>query len=139
MIRFGPGLERKQAVLGRIVEIGAELFVMVATTVNAKALVDANPSDRSPYQLADVFCRHSRTRIRERFRHLFFNNDVVTYQLAQDAMKGTFEWLEEGLLTTDWVPQPDGGADDESIGEDTPSASQVEPDPESIREPAGHA
>ncbi|MCH8812055.1 MAG: acyl-CoA dehydrogenase family protein [Gemmatimonadetes bacterium] len=148
MIRFGPGLERKQAVLGRIVDIGAELFVMVATTVNAKALVDANPSDRSPYQLADVFCRHSRTRIRDRFRHLFVNHDVVTYQVAQDAMKGSFEWLEEGLLTTDWVPQPDGGADDESIdeestGEGTPAASREKPDgePDSapIREPAGHA
>jgi hypothetical protein len=138
MIRFGPGLERKQAVLGRIVEIGAELFVMVATTVKAKALVDENPDDRSPYQLADVFCRHARQRIRDRFRHLFANDDVVTYQVAQDAMKGTFEWLEEGLLTTDWVPQPDGGAH-ESIGEDTPATSQAEPDSESIREPAGHA
>ena len=139
MIRFGPGLERKQAVLGRIVDIGAELFVMVATTVKAKALVDENPGDRSPYQLADVFCRHARQRIRDRFRHLFVNNDVATYQAAQDAMKGTFEWLEEGLLTTDWVPQPDRGADDESIGEDTPATSQAEPDSESIREPAGHA
>ena len=139
MIRFGPGLERKQAVLGRIVEIGAELFVMVATTVKAKALVDENPGDRSPYQLADVFCRHARQRIRDRFRHLFANNDVATYQAAQDAMKGTFEWLEEGLLTTDWVPQPDDEADDESTGEGAPAASQTEPESASIREPAGHA
>ena len=139
MIRFGPGLERKQAVLGRIVEIGAELFVMVATTVKAKALVDENPGDRSPYQLADVFCRHARQRIRDRFRRLFANNDVATYQAAQDAMKGTFEWLEEGLLTTDWVPQPDDGAEDESTGEGAPPSSQEEPDSASIREPAGHA
>ena len=139
MIRFGPGLERKQAVLGRIVEIGAELFVMVATTVKARALVDENPGDRSPYQLADVFCRHARQRIRDRFRHLFANSDVATYQAAQDAMKGTFEWLEEGLLTTDWVPQPDDEADDESTGEGAPTASQTEPDSASTREPAGHA
>ena len=139
MIRFGPGLERKQAVLGRIVEIGAELFVMVATTVKAKALVDENPGDRSPYQLADVFCRHARQRIRDRFRHLFANSDVATYQAAQDAMKGTFEWLEEGLLTTDWVPQPDDEADDESTGEGAPTSSQTEPDSASTREPAGHA
>ena len=141
MIRFGPGLERKQAVLGRIVEIGAELFVMVATTVRAKALVDENPSDRSPYQLADVFCRHARTRIRERFRHLFANDDVVTYQVAQDAMKGTFEWLEEGLLTADWAPHPDVGAGDGS-GEGAPASEEKpdgEPDSASVREPAGHA
>lgn len=141
MIRFGPGLERKQAVLGRIVEIGAELFVMVATTVRAKALVDENPSDRSPYQLADVFCRHARTRIRERFRHLFANDDVVTYQVAQDAMKGTFEWLEEGLLTADWAPQPDVGAGDGG-GEGAPASEEKpdgEPDSAPVREPAGHA
>jgi alkylation response protein AidB-like acyl-CoA dehydrogenase len=133
MIRFGPGLERKQAVLGRIVEIGAELFVMVATIVNAKSLVAKNPSDRSPYRLADVFCRHARTRIQERFKHLFFNHDVATYGVAQDAMKGTFEWLEEGILTTDWVPQPEDEAGNESTGEDTPAASTEPPDA-----PAGH-
>jgi alkylation response protein AidB-like acyl-CoA dehydrogenase len=147
MIRFGPGLERKQAVLGRIVEIGAELFVMVATAVRAKALVDEDPSDRSPYELADLFCRQARTRIRERFRHMFANNDATTYRVAQEAMKGTFKWLEEGLVTTDWVPHPDDGAGDETTGEGVPSSSQEEPDegpdeePDSvsIQEPAGHA
>ena len=140
MIRFGPGLERKQAVLGRIVEVGAELFVMVATTVRAQALVDKNPSDRSPYELADLFCRQARTRIKERFRHLFANNDAATYHVAQEAMKGTFEWLEGGLLTTDWIPKPDSGAAAESSREGLDSAeSRVEPTPESIGEPAGQA
>ena len=140
MIRFGPGLERKQAVLGRIVEVGAELFVMVATTVRAKALVDKNPSDRSPYELADLFCRQARTRIKDRFRHLFANNDAATYRVAQEAMKGTFEWLEEGLLTTDWMPKPDSGAATESSREGLDSAeSRGEPTPASIGEPAGQA
>ena len=140
MIRFGPGLERKQAVLGRIVEVGAELFVMVATTVRAKALVDKNPSDRSPYELADLFCRQARTRIKDRFRHLFANNDAATYHVAQEAMKGTFEWLEEGLLTTDWTAQSDGEAGTESSREDVASTeSRTEPSPASFREPAGQA
>ena len=140
MIRFGPGLERKQAVLGRIVEVGAELFVMVATSVRAKALVDKNPSDRSPYELADLFCRQARTRIQERFRHLFSNNDAATYRVAQEAMNGTFEWLEKGLLTTDWMPQPEGGASSESTQGGVDSAeSPVEPTPASMREPAGQA
>ena len=139
MIRFGPGLERKQAVLGRIVEVGAELFVMVATTVRAKALVEKNPSDRSPYELADLFCHQARTRIQERFRHLFSNNDTATYRVAQETMDGTFAWLEKGLLTTDWMP-PGGGASAESPREGVDSAeSQVEPAPASMREPAGQA
>ena len=140
MIRFGPGLERKQAVLGRIVEVGAELFVMVATTVRATALVDKNPSDRSPYELADLFCRQARTRIRDRFRHLFANNDAATYHVAQEAMKGTFEWLEEGLLTTDWTPQPDSEAGTEGSRDGVASAeSRAEPTPASLHEPAGQA
>lgn len=139
MIRFGPGLERKQAVLGRIVEIGAELFVMVATTANAKALVDKNPSDRSPYELADLFCRQARARIQDRFRHLFANNDAATYRVAQEAMKGTFDWLDEGLLVDDWVPQPDSRAKDESPGGAAPVESPEQPDSASVREPAGHA
>ena len=140
MIRFGPGLERKQAVLGRIVEVGAELFVMVATIVRAKSLVDKNPSDRSPYELADVFCRQARTRIQERFSHLFANNDAATYRVAQEAMKGTFEWLEDGLVTTDWLPTSGSGAAAESSREGVASeGAQVEPSEKSIREPAGHA
>ncbi len=140
MIRFGPGLERKQAVLGRIVEIGAELFVMVATTVHAKALVDKNPSDRSPYQLADLFCRHARVRIQERFKHLFSRHDTVTYRVAQDAMKGTYEWLEAGLVTTDWMPNPDREAQEESTGEGVAAAEPTEERERApTREPAGHA
>jgi alkylation response protein AidB-like acyl-CoA dehydrogenase len=139
MIRFGPGLERKQAVLGRIVEIGAELFVMVATAVHAKALVDENPSDRSPYELADLFCRHARMRIRERFDHLFANHDAETYRVAQEAMKGTFEWLEKGLVTADWIPQ-DSKAEDEATGAaDSRAEFPGDPDRASVPEPAGRA
>jgi alkylation response protein AidB-like acyl-CoA dehydrogenase len=107
MVRFGPSLERKQAVLGRIVEIGAELFVMVTTIVRAKSLVDTNPSDRSPYTLADLFCRQSKGRIQDRFDRLFANNDSVTYGVAQQVMAGRFEWVEEGLVRENWIPVSD--------------------------------
>jgi len=101
MVRFGPKLERRQAVLGRIVEIGAELFVITATCLRAKHMLKTNPSDRSPEMLADVFCRQSRERIAERFDHLFNNQDVATYQLAQEAMKGSFDWLETDIELTE--------------------------------------
>lgn len=38
MMRFGPKLEQRQAVLGRLVDIGADLFVMVAACVRAEAM-----------------------------------------------------------------------------------------------------
>jgi len=94
MIRLGPGLERRQAVLGRIVEIGAELSVMTATCIKARHMLKENPADRSPQMLADLFSRHSRTRIAERFDHLFNNHDSATYRVAQEAMSGAFDWLE---------------------------------------------
>jgi hypothetical protein len=67
--------------------------------VTARQLVADNPSDRSPYRLADVFCRHARRRIEERLRALFRNDDSVTYKLARGVMEGRFTWLEEGVVS----------------------------------------
>ena len=98
MIRFGGGLEKRQAVLGRLVDIGADLFVMTATCVHAQKLLGENPSERGPGILADVACRHARRRIRANFKSLFRNDDQITYRIAQRTMAGDFDWLEEGIL-----------------------------------------
>jgi len=98
MMRFGAGLERRQAVLGRIVDIGADLFVMTAACVRAQMLVKGDPSDRTPVELADLFSRHARRRIRANFRSLFSNEDVVTYKTAMGVMEGRYQWLEAGIL-----------------------------------------
>ena len=86
-----------------------------------------------------LFCRQARARIRDRFKHLFANNDAATYRVAQEAMKGTFDWLAQGLIVDDWVPQPDSGAENESPEKASPVESPRQPDSESVREPAGHA
>lgn len=98
MVRFGPGLEKRQAVLGRVVEIGAELFVMAVTCVNAQAMLRQNPGDRTPEALADLFCRQAKKRVGERFRALFGNADSETYALAQRVVEEEFTWLEEGIV-----------------------------------------
>ena len=41
MVRFGPKLEKRQAVLGRLVEIGAELLAITAACARAQAMVAA--------------------------------------------------------------------------------------------------
>ena len=94
MVRFGPGLEKRQAVLGRVVDIGAELFIMAATCVRAEQRGAGASGDGCEVQLADVFCRHARRRVRDSFRYLFDGNDVPTYSLARSALEGRFEWLE---------------------------------------------
>ncbi|MDX1566815.1 MAG: acyl-CoA dehydrogenase family protein [Longimicrobiales bacterium] len=107
MIRFGPALEKKQAVLGRIVEIGAELFMMTAACSRAKQMVDdGETGDRSPAELADLFCRHAERRIEERFDVLFQNDDSATYKVAQRAMEGRYAWLEKDVVTMEAFDRP---------------------------------
>ena len=55
MVRFGPKLEKRQAVLGRLVEIGAELLAIAAACSRAQAMLTKNPRGTGPRELADVF------------------------------------------------------------------------------------
>lgn len=99
MVRFGAGLEKRQAVLARIVDIGSELFVMTAVTVRADMLAAKNPEDSSPADLADLFCRQARRRVQALFSNLFSNDDDATYKVAGRTMEGAYGWLEEGVVT----------------------------------------
>src|SRR5699024_1117653 len=68
MARWQAGLEQKQALLGRVVDIGAELFAMAAVCTRAEALRLADPTvGASAYGLADAFCAQSRVRVDELF------------------------------------------------------------------------
>jgi alkylation response protein AidB-like acyl-CoA dehydrogenase len=78
MARLGPRLEREQLLLGRFVDIAAELFAMTASCAHASLL-----SDESSLSLADYFCRTARLRIANLFRELNHNEDRRGYRLAQ--------------------------------------------------------
>ncbi|MDH5588507.1 MAG: acyl-CoA dehydrogenase family protein, partial [Gemmatimonadota bacterium] len=106
MVRFGPRLEKRQAVLGRIVDIGAELFVMTSCVVRARMLLDEGRDGKSAEALADLYCRRARSRIRHLFRELFRNEDTATYRVAQSLMKGDFAWLEKGVVPLDEYEVP---------------------------------
>ena len=115
-------LEKKQATLGRLVEIGAELFAMAAACSWASMLEQKGPwaitgragaraettSQVAPsaVALADLFCRQARRRIKERFRALFRNDDVRTYRLAQQILREEHSWLECGVLDPYSAPAP---------------------------------
>jgi len=101
MVRFGPGLERRQAVLGRIVDIGSDLLVMSATVLHAKTLADRGGDSRGAEALADAFCRQARRRISGNFRSLFRNDDVATARVADRFLAGDFAWLEAGVVPLD--------------------------------------
>ncbi|MGH7497223.1 MAG: acyl-CoA dehydrogenase family protein [Gemmatimonadales bacterium] len=98
MVRFGPRLEKRQAVLGRLVEIGAELLAISAACSRAQAMVTEDPANRGPAELADLFSRHARRRVEERFAAVFDNDDVATYRTAQRVLRGEHSWLERGMV-----------------------------------------
>ena len=98
MIRFGPKLEKKQAVLGRLVEIGAELLAMAASCARADLMVHQNPGDESPRELADLFCRQARRRVGEKFHAIWANDDDMAYRTARRVLDNRYAWLEEGLV-----------------------------------------
>ncbi|HJR35503.1 MAG TPA: acyl-CoA dehydrogenase family protein, partial [Gemmatimonadales bacterium] len=98
MIRFGPRLEKKQAVLFRLVEVGAELLAISAACSRAVMMVKKDPSHRGPVRMADLFSRHSRRKVRQLFGSVFSNEDDRTYRLAQSVLKGEQAWLEEGMV-----------------------------------------
>ncbi len=98
MVRFGPKLEKRQRTLGRIVDIGTDLFAMAATLSRAKSLHDRNPADRTPEELADVFCREARDRVNRNFSRLCCNDDVAEYRLANHVLEGRMAWLEQGVI-----------------------------------------
>jgi alkylation response protein AidB-like acyl-CoA dehydrogenase len=98
MIRFGPKLEKKQAVLGRLVEIGAELLAISAACARAHAMVRKNPDDRGPEMLADTFARQARLRVAQKFTDVWTNADDVTYATARQVLDGKLLWLEDGIV-----------------------------------------
>jgi alkylation response protein AidB-like acyl-CoA dehydrogenase len=105
MIRFGPKLEKRQAVLGRLVEIGAELLAITAACARAQRLARqgeaAGPSASGAVEMADVFSRHARRRVEEKFAAVFSNDDVATYALAQAVLRKEHLWMEAGMVPAD--------------------------------------
>ncbi|MGW6862358.1 acyl-CoA dehydrogenase family protein [Streptomyces xanthophaeus] len=98
MSRWQGRMETKQGFLGRIVDIGAELFAMSAACVRAEHLRAAGDHGREAYQLADAFCGQSRIRVEELFGRLWSNTDDVDGTLVRGVLSGTYTWLEEGVL-----------------------------------------
>lgn len=116
MSRWQGGMETKQGFLGRIVDIGAELFAMSAACVRAEMLRAGGDHGREAYQLADVFCRQSRIRVEELFTRLWSNTDDVDRKVVKGVLAGTYSWLEEGII--------DPSGDGPWIADATPGPSQ---------------
>ncbi|MET9955708.1 acyl-CoA dehydrogenase family protein [Streptomyces sp. NPDC006339] len=118
MSRWQGRMELKQAFLGRIVDIGAELFAMSAVCVRAELLRTTGDHGREAQQLADAFCRQARLRIAELFGRLWANTDDLDRKVVDGVLAGSYTWLEEGILD----PSDDGPW----IADTTPGPSDKE-------------
>ncbi|MGG2459027.1 acyl-CoA dehydrogenase family protein [Streptomyces sp. RGM 3693] len=98
MSRWQGKMETKQGFLGRIVDIGAELFAMSAACVRAEHLRLTGDHGQEAHQLADAFCRQARIRIEELFHRLWTNTDELDRKVVSGVLGGRYTWLEEGII-----------------------------------------
>ncbi len=119
MGRWQAALEQKQGFLGRIVDIGAELFAMSAACVRAEAQrVDDPDAGKQAYALAEAFCQQASLRVEALFHALWTNTDSTDVALARDVLGGRYTWLEEGIIdqsegTGPWITHWEAGASTE--------------------------
>ena len=52
----------------------------------------------SPIELADLYCRDARIRIRRNFQDIRRNNDKITTSVAKKLLSGRYEWLENEII-----------------------------------------
>ncbi len=99
MLVFRAGMERRQAFLFRTVDIAMELFAMAAATTHAARLADGRyPEADRARELADLFCRNARRKVRRLFHDLWRNDDALKGRVAAAVMSDRHAWLERGIL-----------------------------------------
>lgn len=100
MMIYQQGLESRQNVLNRFVDIGTDLFAMSAACSYAASLIKQKDlhSDASPLELADLFCLRVKTRIARNFEDLWRNDDKTTRAVGKKFMAGGYAWLENEII-----------------------------------------
>jgi alkylation response protein AidB-like acyl-CoA dehydrogenase len=103
MSRWQAGMEKKQAFLGRVVDIGAELFAISSAVVYAQTIGQEHPERaEQATELAELFCTQSRRRVGDLFTALWRNDDDANHAAALKVLDGRYSWIEED------VPDPSG-------------------------------
>jgi alkylation response protein AidB-like acyl-CoA dehydrogenase len=120
MARWQAKLEQRQGFLGRIVDIGAELFAMSAVCVRAEGQRVADTTvGQQGYELADTFCQQATLRVEALFHALWTNTDSSDVQLTRDVLDGRYIWLEDGIVdqsegTGPWIARWESGESTEA-------------------------
>jgi len=90
------GLQKRQMILGRLVDCGAELFAMAAVLsrcMSSQATQDA-------MDLADLFCRQARRRLAILRHAVYHQDDRQAYKVARNLLDGAYPSLGENIVST---------------------------------------
>ena len=98
MVKFGPALEKRQVLLGRIADIGADLFAIAATCVYADVRLREGEPEAKVLVVVDDFVAQARLRLDANFRGIGCNADEQGYAFAQEVVAGEHAWLERGIV-----------------------------------------
>jgi alkylation response protein AidB-like acyl-CoA dehydrogenase len=93
----GPGLEKRQAILARVVDIAVDLFAVACTCSFARHMSE-HENRADSVELADQFCLQARRRVKAASKSLWSHDDKRHYSLAQKVLAGDFIWLEKGVM-----------------------------------------
>jgi alkylation response protein AidB-like acyl-CoA dehydrogenase len=93
MLKFGPKLEREQLVLGRLVDIGADLFAWSCAISRAESIVENSSQSQAEIDHTLKLVQHlgslMQENIRANFQNLFRRIDRQGYALAKQLLERT--------------------------------------------------
>lgn len=89
MVRYGPGLDKQQLLLGRLTEIGTELFVIMCAQLKAKT------GTKNDKELSNAVFRYGKVKIKKLFQSIGNNEDKANYKFGRKVLDGKYRDLEE--------------------------------------------
>ncbi|HEY5811195.1 MAG TPA: acyl-CoA dehydrogenase family protein [Terrimicrobiaceae bacterium] len=99
MIAYGPALEKRQLLLSRFVDAGAELFAVSAVLARVQTMIEhSDPEVSATVEVANYFCRGAQFRVADWFRSIRRNADNESYRLAKNLLARVPKNLSEGIL-----------------------------------------
>ena len=93
MVRHGTRLEQKQALVGRLADVGVDLFVIAAASLYAAVTPGS-------LRLARQVFDDARARIEANFRALGENSDQSTSRLGLEVLNGKYPWIVRGSVAS---------------------------------------
>jgi alkylation response protein AidB-like acyl-CoA dehydrogenase len=97
MVVHGPGLQRRQMFLFRVVDIATQLYAMAASVSYAQKLTKEGNAYGAK-AMSNLFCQNTRRTVKQLFKDLWFNSDKLKHSMAKEIADGTHRWMEEDLI-----------------------------------------